>query len=182
MNILAKSRAFDAVVALFAATSIDLNALLAQKDPNALQAHLDTLAKPTDEQIAEALIAEVTAAGITIAEGQTPAVAIKQAIDLADANGEARMVAAVQAAGVKLATNPKPENVTAAINDRVATKAREMLATHGIKTGDMPASDPAEDPTKPSKQGAKILSYAEFSTLTPKQKMDFCTSGGRITE
>lgn len=166
MNILAKSRAFDAVLVLCTAANIDLNALLALKDENALKAHIDALvtagAKPTDEQLAEAVTAEIAAAGITIAEGVTPADAIRAAVAAADGAGATRVLAAVQAAGVKVEGSAKPEQVTQAINDRVSVAAREQLAKHGLT--DLPGDEPNEDPSKaPKAKGPELTGLARVT-------------------
>ncbi len=131
----------ESVAALFASAGLDLDALLAA-GPDSLKAKLSEAGV-----LAVQLRADLETANAAKATAET---SIAEALT-AKAAAESNLAAthsALAAAGVKIdATKPVAESVPAAIEARISTKARELLAA----TGGLPLADtPAADATKPA--------------------------------
>lgn len=181
MNLFAATRAVSFATKLFAAADLSFDKIVSAADENALKAHIEqaVAAAPAKTTLTEdeirvavtgALRAELTKAGIELA---TEDDAMKCIAAIAADNKA--LYAALTTAGVSAES---PEQVSAALDQRIALRASEELAKRGLK--DFPEQIVAEDPAKSKAGGVLVKSYAEFSALSPQEKMKFSKAGGRI--
>lgn len=143
---------------LFAAAGLNLDEIVAKGDATALKTHIDAL-KPSDElAVVTAELCSVKAENATL---NAALGAAKKEIEEANATASAATktaatyTAGLEAAGIKLSGTPaEAASVTAAINDKSALKARELLAKHGISEpiATAPAADPTKTAAKPAKE------------------------------
>lgn len=102
--------------------------------------------------------------------------------DLAAANAQVAAAAAqLSAVAAFFGLNPsdlagkKAAECTALLTQKISAATTEQVASLGFNVGTLPKQADAEgDP--------KRKTYAEFSALTPAQKMEFSTNGGRIVD
>lgn len=166
----AAKQSAEQVAELFIAANLDLDELLA-KGKTALLDVIDAEAEAVAVELSE-LQQEVEAANTEKAEAEAQATTAKADRDT--------VLAAIGAAGVKVEEGkPLAEAFPVALESRIATKARELVAaTGGGLLPDKPSADAAADK---SKTGRKEISHAEFNAFSAHEKMEFSKSGGRIT-
>ena len=206
---------FNALLAIFSTLGLDLESFL-KIDATALKARLDAVglnlatllaaepaalktslaslagatAEPSAEQLASLFTAELTAAGLKPAEGQSAADCIKSALAAKDADitKHTARLGIYDAAFAAARITPKPgkegealavADVTLALNNRISIGAQEALAKHGLAT--FPAATVPTGPDGSATQEPNTLTYEQFSALTATGKMDFSAKGGRIT-
>jgi hypothetical protein len=166
-----------AVDALFTAAGLDLEQMLALKDPAALAAHIESV-RVAAAQGAPAITAETPAVAALIAAAVeakateiTAAHATAAALHSAFASGLAAAGIAPKAADA--AKGVQATDVSAAINDRVQIAAQEQLAKRGL--AQFPVAAPVADPTTPKAPAAlKGLARTEAAYAAK-----LAASGGR---
>lgn len=178
---------------LFAKAGLNLEAFHAAADENALKAHIEQAvaaapAKPGADH--EPLLAEAVAENL------------KLTADLAQANKTLKevtegraciaavhedLVGALTACGVKIDAvsfkKDKPEEnakaVKAALDSRISTKARELVAATG---GPLLDESPENDSTKATSKGAKAtMTLEDWRALNPVARHAFFKNGGKLT-
>lgn len=152
LNIFTATRTLTFVGKLFAAAKLNLDEFVATGDETALQAHIAA-------QIAAAAPATPAAPAVaTLPEGAlsaADATALRAERDASRAEVSA-LRSALNAAGVKFGADAKPEQLAAALEARISTRAGEELAKRGVGTAfvaDAPAADPASAPKAAATEG-----------------------------
>lgn len=165
MNIFAAVKQLTFVAKLFAAAKLNLEDFITAGDESALAAHIEGQRQAGSSAATTSITIDTVAmetklltdAGITVAEGQTPAQALAAHITAvkAAADRQSALCAAMTAAGIKVTEATTVEQFTKALEDRISTRAGEELAKRGVGTAfvkDTPAADPTAAITSPKSE------------------------------
>lgn len=173
-----KSAAF--IGKLFAGTGFDFDAALKAGDENALKAHIEkqiAAAKTGDadqQKLIESAVAENEKLESSVATATANMATLRASYDAISSSLAASGITAdtFTTAGAFDAVKFKAAHEAA-----IAKAARVELAKSGHPGI---AEQTTADPTKPGAQRA--LTRAEFNALSPKERMAFSKSSGKLTE
>jgi hypothetical protein len=164
--------ALDKIGALFTNAAINLDDLLAKGENSLKDFFAELNAKVTTAQASLALeIGKVTATEAKFTEADARATA---------ANAQVTALNSLfESIGFKPAaqTGTPAEQVAAlslAFKTHISGAVTQQLQELGQPVSKLPTAMPADS-------ASKELTHAEFSKLTPAAKMEFCTTGGKIT-
>lgn len=181
MNFFAAAKKADFAKKVFAAAGLDFEAAFAANDAEALKNKL-ALAKAEAEQAAGSGAEDLAAFQESLTEATAENSALSAKLDTIHAELEKAGIDAY-AKPADAAADAEPvfsaDKLRAELEARASVKAREILAA----SGSAPLADaPVADANRGAASKQKELTHAEFSALTPGEKMKFCRSGGRVTE
>jgi galactitol-specific phosphotransferase system IIB component len=163
------SPGFKATAALFTAAGLDLEAMLATGDVNALKAKLES-----STGIAEAVQAATSELQAQLTAAQASVTTLTTQVGT--------YTAAFASTGITLnASADKPataDEIAAAIKARASVMASEQLGQHGL-AAPLPVAPSADSLRAGSKQS---VSYLEFQAMNPGAKAKFLREGGEIAD